>query len=250
MGCSTSTSKFPPGHYSPCKNARLRFRPVHRDATPADHQDPDPGDDHPASRYEPVADGAPLLLSPPDALEEDHVIEPLHVRADARPRPDFLAGTKGFAIGGADADPLSGRTFETVDPVTGQPLATLGAAGPADVDAAVAVARRAFEDPAWAGIAPFRRTQLMLEVADVVETHAEELAVLESLEMGGPLTQTRWMIGHCVEVLRNHAGWPTKIYGRTAPAPGTQLQYTLRQPLGVVGAIAGRNGPLLQVSGL
>ncbi|GAA1850736.1 aldehyde dehydrogenase family protein [Pseudonocardia ailaonensis] len=175
------------------------------------------------------------------------MIEPLTVPADARPRPDYLTGTKGLQIGGIEVPARSGRTFATVDPVTEQPLATVSAADAADVDAAVAAARRAFTDPAWADIAPYQRTLLLLQVADVVEANAEELAVLESLEMGCPLTQTRWMIHHCVEVFRNHAGWPTKLYGQTAPSASSQFQYVLRQPLGVVGAIAGWNGPLLQM---
>ncbi|WP_236789611.1 aldehyde dehydrogenase [Amycolatopsis sp. GM8] len=176
------------------------------------------------------------------------MIEPLLVRADARPRPDFLTGTKGLYIGGTEVAARSGQTFETIDPVTEQPIATISFAGADDVDAAVAAARRAFEDPAWAGIAPYRRTQLLLQVADIIEANVDELAALESLEMGSAYTQTQWMINHCVEVFRNHAGWPTKLYGQTAPAPSTQLQYTLRQPLGVAGAIAGWNGPLLQMS--
>ncbi|MFC4950028.1 aldehyde dehydrogenase family protein [Pseudonocardia sp. GCM10023141] len=176
------------------------------------------------------------------------MIEPLLVRADARPRPDFLIGTKGLHIGGSEVTARSGDAFVTIDPVTEQALATVSSAGPEDVDAAVDAARRAFENPAWAAITPYRRTQLLLQVADVIENNADELAILESLEMGSPHTQTRWMIDHCVEVFRNHAGWPTKIYGQTAPSASTQLQYTLRQPLGVVAAIAGWNGPLLQMA--
>jgi acyl-CoA reductase-like NAD-dependent aldehyde dehydrogenase len=176
------------------------------------------------------------------------MIELLLVPADDRPRPDFLTGAKGLYIGGAEVAARSGQAFETIDPVTEKPLATISSAGAEDVDAAVDAARRAFEDPAWADITPYRRTQLLMQVADVVEAAVDELADLESLEMGCPSTQARWMINHCVEVFRNHAGWPTKLYGQVAPSPGTQFQYVLRQPLGVVGAIAGWNGPLLQMT--
>jgi acyl-CoA reductase-like NAD-dependent aldehyde dehydrogenase len=83
---------------------------------------------------------------------------------------------------------------------------------------------------------------------DVVEAHAEELAILDSLDMGGPLWMTRWLVEHSVEVFRHYAGWPTKIYGQTAPSAPSVFGYTLRQPLGVVGAITAWNGPVLQLA--
>lgn len=89
---------------------------------------------------------------------------------------------------------------------------------------------------------------MLLQIADVIEAHAEELAVLDSLDMGGPLWLTRWMVDHSVEVFRHYAGWPTKIYGQTAPSDPGVFSYTLRQPLGVVGAITAWNGPVLQLA--
>ncbi|MFC9891923.1 aldehyde dehydrogenase family protein [Streptomyces pilosus] len=118
----------------------------------------------------------------------------------------------------------------------------------ADVDLAVAAARRAFESAEWSAITPYQRSTMLLQIADVLEANAEELATLETLEMGGAFGMTRWMVDHSVEVFRHYAGWPTKIYGQTAPATPGQFSYVLRQPLGVVAAITAWNGPLLQLS--
>ncbi|GAA3091113.1 hypothetical protein GCM10020001_002800 [Nonomuraea salmonea] len=175
---------------------------------------------------------------------------PLTLSPSERPAPAFLGdGTpKRLLIGGAWVPARSGETFETRDPATGQVLADVSAAGPDDVAAAVAAARRAFEAPSWADITPYERSKVLLRIADVIETHTEELAVLDSLDMGGPLWLTRWMVEHAVEVFRHYAGWPTKIYGRSGPSDPSTLAYTVRQPLGVVAAITAWNGPILQLA--
>ncbi|MDT0442197.1 aldehyde dehydrogenase family protein [Streptomyces johnsoniae] len=174
---------------------------------------------------------------------------PLTVEPGTRPAPVFLAGPAKRLLIGGDWEPAAdGRTFETLDPATGQVLARAAEAGERDVDLAVAAARRAFEDPSWADLTPYRRSRVLLQIADVVEEHAEELAVLDSLDMGGPLWMTRWLVDHSVEVFRHYAGWPTKIYGTTAPADPGAFHFTLRQPLGVVAAITAWNGPVLQLA--
>ncbi|AEM81510.1 aldehyde dehydrogenase family protein [Streptomyces violaceusniger] len=174
---------------------------------------------------------------------------PLTVDPAARPAPAFLTGpAKKLLIDGAWTSARSGETFETFDPATGKALTSVASAGAEDVDRAVAAARRAFEAPSWAAITPYRRSRVLLQIADVLEAHAEELAVLDSLDMGGPLWMTRWLVDHSVEVLRHYAGWPTKIYGQTAPSDPSAFHYTLRQPLGVVGAITAWNGPVLQLA--
>ncbi|PRY32416.1 aldehyde dehydrogenase family protein [Umezawaea tangerina] len=174
---------------------------------------------------------------------------PLTLDAGARPTPAFLDGpTKGLLIDGAWTAARSGVAFDTRDPATGEVLASVSAAGAEDVDLAVAAARRAFEDPSWADITPYRRSRILLQIADVLEAHTEELAVLDSLDMGGPLWMTRWLVEHSVEVFHHYAGWPTKIYGQTAPSAPSVFSYTLRQPLGVVGAITAWNGPVLQLA--
>ncbi|WP_307160749.1 aldehyde dehydrogenase family protein [Streptomyces rishiriensis] len=166
-----------------------------------------------------------------------------------RPSPAFLTGApKQLLIDGQWVPARSGQTIDTIDPTTEEVLASTAAAGAEDVDLAVAAARRAFEDPSWAAITPYRRSQILLQIADVMEDHAEELATLESLDMGAPLYLSRWFVSHSVEVIRHYAGWPTKIYGQTAPSEPGQFHYTLRQPLGVVAGITAWNGPLLQAA--
>ncbi|WP_033291958.1 aldehyde dehydrogenase family protein [Amycolatopsis jejuensis] len=165
----------------------------------------------------------------------------------ARPRPALLdQGILGFAIDGQWRQPRSAETFATVDPATEQVLTQLGVAGPDEVDAAVQAARRAFDG--WAALSPEHRAKVLLQIADVVETHREELATLDSLDMGAPLLLSRGMVDHAVEIYRHYAGWPTKLTGHTTPAGPGQLHYTRRQPIGVVAAVIAWNGPVLQTS--
>lgn len=93
---------------------------------------------------------------------------------------------KRMLIGGQWVNALSGKTFDVINPATEQKLTTVAEADSADVDAAVVAARRAFEAPTWSGISPHARTRLLLKIADAVEQHTEELAVLETLDMGSP----------------------------------------------------------------
>lgn len=172
----------------------------------------------------------------------------LTIERAERPAPPLLSeGTLPLYIGGEWVSATSGETLDATDPMTQEVLATFEVAGAEDVDRAVAAARRAFEDPAWSAITPQRRTELILQVADVVEAHEEELAVLDSLDMGGALWVNRWLVGQLPEVLRHYAGWPTKLYGQTAPSAPGKFHYTLRQPLGVVAGITAWNGPMQQL---
>ncbi|WP_236793420.1 aldehyde dehydrogenase family protein [Amycolatopsis sp. GM8] len=174
---------------------------------------------------------------------------PTVLRLDAdRPTTPFASGEKELLIGGQWRPASTGNTIETVDPTTEDVLASIGAGSPEDVGHAVNAARRAFTEGAWPAMSPYERGRAILRLAGLVERHAEELAVLESLEMGGPIWLTRYMIGHVVEVLHHYAGWPGKIYGDAAPAGPGMLTYTRRQPVGVVVGITAWNGPLLQVS--
>jgi len=172
---------------------------------------------------------------------------PLTLAPSQRPSPAFLRGAaKRLLIGGDWVAARSGRTIETVDPTTEEVLTAVSFAGAEDVDLAVTAARTAFEDPSWAALTPYGRSRILLRIADVLEENAEELATLESLDMGAPLSLSRWFVSHSAEVMRHYAGWPTKIYGQTAPSGPDQFHYTVRQPLGVVVGITGWNGPLLQ----
>ena len=137
----------------------------------------------------------------------------------------------------------STATFDTIDPATGEILATLPAYGPAEIDAAVAAAAAA--QPAWAAGDPLHRTRVLLRLAALIEEHAGELAELESRDVGKPLAEASSRdVPFTVQTWLYYAGWPTKILGTTNPAKPGVFTYTLREPLGVVGVITPWNFPM------
>jgi acyl-CoA reductase-like NAD-dependent aldehyde dehydrogenase len=162
------------------------------------------------------------------------------------PAPDFIKdqAPKGMLIGGEWRQATSGETFETVNPSTGAVLASVASGGPADVDRAVAAARRAFEKPSWRDMNPHDRTLVLLRIADALEANSEELATLESLDGGIPITVTRTMVADAAKTVRYYAGWPTKILGTVNPVDASVHCYTVREPLGVCAGIIPWNGPL------
>jgi acyl-CoA reductase-like NAD-dependent aldehyde dehydrogenase len=159
---------------------------------------------------------------------------------------NFLSGgPKNLLINGQWVPAQSSLTFDVIDPSTETVLAAVALADAADVDAAVQAAQRAFEAPSWANMTPHQRARILLKIADLMEQHAEELAVLLSYEMGAVLKETRLMPIMIADVFRYYAGWTTKLFGHTNPSDGSVFNYTLREPLGVVGAIIPWNGPIL-----
>ncbi|HEU4650172.1 MAG TPA: aldehyde dehydrogenase family protein [Croceibacterium sp.] len=154
-------------------------------------------------------------------------------------------------IGGEWREAASGETFATEDPSTGEKLADVASAGQADVDAAVAAARAAFEGP-WSKVKPDERARLINKLADLIEARGEELALTETLDVGRPIQFSRMIdVGGAVGQLRYQAGWATKIQGETneISAPGEWLSYVLREPVGVVGQIVPWNFPLAMACG-
>ena len=149
-------------------------------------------------------------------------------------------------IGGEWREAASGETFATEDPSTGEKLADVASAGEADVDAAVAAARQAFEG-SWPKVKPDERARLINRLADLIEARGEDLALTETLDVGRPIQFSRMIdVGGAVGQLRYQAGWATKIQGETneISAPGEWLSYVLREPVGVVGQIVPWNFPL------
>ena len=141
--------------------------------------------------------------------------------------------TKMFIDGGWTAS--GGRpTFATYDPATGKVLEQVPEATTEDVDAAVPAADRAFGSPEWAGMLPARRAKLLLDVADLIEAHAKELARLETINQGQPLAVSAgFAVPNAVEHFRYYAGWATKITGVTVPVSVPGVDYrTRREPLG------------------
>jgi acyl-CoA reductase-like NAD-dependent aldehyde dehydrogenase len=156
----------------------------------------------------------------------------------------FLAGTKYMHVDGKSVTAASGQTLPVVNPATEESLGTIPAADERDVDAAVAAAARAFEDPAWAGMDPHKRSNLVHKIGDVIEANLEELAQIESLDTGMPLSLSRLFVAGAADAFRYFSGWSTKIFGDTNPSPNGQFNYTLREPLGVCAQIMPWNGPV------
>jgi len=146
-------------------------------------------------------------------------------------------------IGGEWVDAASGARFPTLNPATGEVIAEIAEAGERDVDAAVEAARRAFEGP-WRTMDAADRGALLWRIADALEARASDLARLESLDNGKPIREAQIDLRQVVDVFRYYAGWTTKLHGETLPVRGNILNYTLREPVGVVGAIIPWNFPL------
>jgi acyl-CoA reductase-like NAD-dependent aldehyde dehydrogenase len=154
-------------------------------------------------------------------------------------------GPKPLLIGGERPAAADGRTFETIDPATGDGIVEVAQGGAADVDAAVAAARAALDGP-LRKVNPAKRSALMNTLADLIKANGEELAELESLDNGKPLASAGGDVAASVNHLRYYAGWPTKIEGETIPVSARDvLCYTLREPVGVCAQIVPWNFPLL-----
>jgi betaine-aldehyde dehydrogenase len=136
-------------------------------------------------------------------------------------------------------------TLDVLNPATERPIAHLDRAGIEETDRAVAAARAAY--PAWRAVKPADRARLMRRVAALVEEHGEELARLETANVGKPLGDSRWEIGMVADVFHFYAGAVEKHYGDTIPVAGG-VDLTFREPLGVVGMIVPWNFPLMLAS--
>lgn len=143
-------------------------------------------------------------------------------------------------------DSRSGKTFPTINPSTGEEICQVAEADVADVDLAVQAARSAFERGPWRTMSGRERAKLLNALADLVEKNAEELAHLESLDNGKPLTISKAVdVRATIACYRYYAGWADKIGGKTIPVEGPFFCYTRREPVGVVGQIIPWNLPML-----
>ena len=146
-------------------------------------------------------------------------------------------------IDGQWVDAESGKTSTTPNPATGEPLAEVAEADKADIDKAVAAARRAFEGK-WSTMSARDRGRLLYKLSQLIEQHAKELAELETLDNGKPIKESLYVdLPQVVENFEYFAGWSTKIEGETIPVPGKMFNYTLREPVGVCGQIIPWNFP-------
>ena len=151
-------------------------------------------------------------------------------------------------INGEAVDSASGRTFITSNPATEEPVCAVAEAGAEDVDRAVRAARAAFEGGPWPKMKPAERQRALFKLGDLILAHGDELARLETLDNGKPIFESRQidlpMVANCFHYF---AGWATKLAGETLPVSPAFFTYTLREPLGVVGAIIPWNFPMIMV---
>jgi aldehyde dehydrogenase (NAD+)/phenylacetaldehyde dehydrogenase len=147
-------------------------------------------------------------------------------------------------IDNAAVPAASGETFPTANPSTGETLAELARGQRADVDTAVASARRAF--PGWARTDPNERQRILWKAGELILANVTTLARLETLDTGKPITNATTIdIPRTADTFFYFAGWATKLTGDTIPVRGPFLTYTVREPLGVIGAIIPWNFPIL-----
>lgn len=152
-------------------------------------------------------------------------------------------------IDGKWVDAQSKKTFETINPTTGDVICRIAEGDKADVDLAVAAARRAFDGKAWRNMAPEMRGRLLYKLAEAIDSNAKELAALETLDNGKPIRDSlNGDMPETARVFRYFAGWADKVHGKTLPASGPFSAYTRHEPVGVCGQIIPWNFPALMAA--
>jgi aldehyde dehydrogenase (NAD+) len=149
-------------------------------------------------------------------------------------------------IDGKWVDSASGKTFETINPATGDVVCRVAEGDKEDVDRAVKAARKAFESKSWRTMAAAQRGRLLYKLADLMEANAKELAALETLDNGKPIRDSlNGDVPASISMYRYYAGWADKIHGKTIPVAGPYQTYTRHEPVGVCGQIIPWNFPML-----
>src|SRR2546427_7045183 len=168
--------------------------------------------------------------------------------SSAQPAETDTPRTYQLFIDGQWVDAESGKTFATPNTSTGQTLAEVAEADKADIDKAVAAARKALEGK-WSKISARERGRMIYKLSQLIEAHASELAELETMDNGKPIRESTYIdLPGVVENFEYFAGWATQIECETIPVPGQMFNYTLREPVGVCGQIIPWNFPLLMAA--
>ena len=142
--------------------------------------------------------------------------------------------------------PVSGETYRPINPANEEPLASVGKGDERDIDLAVTAARKAFDEGPWPRMSPHERGRIVWRLCDLIQQHLDEMAKLESLCTGKTMFDSgKVEIPFAAEVFRYYAGWATKIHGETLQLRDNAFTFTLRHPVGVVGAIVPWNFPFL-----
>ncbi len=169
-------------------------------------------------------------------------------QAELLPEVTKFVEAPKMVIGGKSVDATSGEMFDVINPATGQVLTQVPRGGPLEVDAAVKAAREAHEDRRWAGLRPGKRTEVLYKIGELIKRNISELAQLESLDSGKPVSIASGEMWAAGDVFRYYAGWPTKIFGETNPTDDNMFVYSLREPVGVCGGIIPWNFPLIMAA--
>jgi gamma-glutamyl-gamma-aminobutyraldehyde dehydrogenase len=152
-------------------------------------------------------------------------------------------------IDGEFLDAISGETYESINPATGEVLANIASCDKADVDLAVEKAREAFEDGRWSKMHPSERKEVIAKLCELIQENSHELAVLESLDSGKPITDCEQIdIPEIIHTFSWHAELMDKIYDQVAPVGSGAVSMVVREPIGVVGAVLPWNFPILMLA--
>jgi acyl-CoA reductase-like NAD-dependent aldehyde dehydrogenase len=157
-----------------------------------------------------------------------------------------LVGPRGLFIDGGWREAVAGQRRDVIDPSTGRVITTVAEGAAADVDAAVAAARQAFDEGPWGRTTPRERARVLARAAERLRERADELVAIESLDVGKPVTLCRMVdVNTTIEIYEYYAGLAQGLEGSTRQTPLPAMAYTLREPVGVVGAITPFNFPLV-----
>ncbi|MDN5655954.1 MAG: 5-carboxymethyl-2-hydroxymuconate semialdehyde dehydrogenase, partial [Kocuria sp.] len=160
-------------------------------------------------------------------------------------RPENLPETIRHYIGGSFVDSLDGETFDVIDPVTNDPYITAAAGKHADIDAAVAAAKKAFDEGPWPSMLPRERARVLIKIADIVEDRGDQLAAMECFDTGLPISQALSQGRRAAENFRFFADLIVAQHDDAFKVPGRQANYVNRKPIGVAGLITPWNTPFM-----
>ncbi len=164
-------------------------------------------------------------------------------------KEDLVIKPGKLFINGKWVDSVSGKTFDTLNPATEEVLTSVAEGDKADIDLAVAAARKAFEEGPWRKMDARDRGRIIYKIAGLVEKNKDELAWLDTMDNGKPISETTNAdLPLVIDCLLYYAGWADKIHGETIPVRGGYFNYTVREPVGVVGQIIPWNFPLLMAT--
>ncbi|XP_068637819.1 aldehyde dehydrogenase family 2 member B4, mitochondrial-like [Aristolochia californica] len=168
------------------------------------------------------------------------------VAAEELIQPQVQINHTQLLINGQFVDAASGKTFQTLDPRSGEVIAEVAEGDAEDVNRAVNAARKAFDEGPWPKMTPYERSNILYRFADLIEKHNDEIATIESWDAGKPYEQSALAeIPMVTRLLRYYAGWADKIHGLVVPADGPHQIQVLHEPIGVAGQIIPWNFPLL-----